>query len=329
MTWRDRRFSKPFYMHQLSEGILRFLWLVAILQSPGLPAVTMIDEPEVSLHPELLALLAELLREASTRTQLIVATHSDRLVRFLDPKEVVAMDINEDGTARATWADTLDLGRGLEHGPHGGAIVKIALIVEGRTEKVFLPHLRAFLQSRLPGKMPKLDPVLYNGRIPTRDKLRRQVETLLDTGKEPADAVIALTDVYTGSQPPDFADAADAKAKMRGWVGANEKFYPHAAQYDFEAWLLPYWERIQQLAKSNRACPGQNPERVNHIKPPAHLLREVFSKGDRGQAYVKTRDADRILRGQDLLVAARACAELKAFLNTIMTLCGGNNATIP
>ena len=37
------------------EGMLRFLWLVTLLQSPGLTAVTQIDEPEVSLHPELLA----------------------------------------------------------------------------------------------------------------------------------------------------------------------------------------------------------------------------------------------------------------------------------
>ena len=109
MTWRDKRFSKPFYMHQLSEGVLRFLWLVTLLQSPGLPAVTLIDEPEVSLHPELLGLLADLLREASMRTQLIVATHADRLVRFLEPKEVVAMDLKEDGTTGAAWADTLDL----------------------------------------------------------------------------------------------------------------------------------------------------------------------------------------------------------------------------
>jgi hypothetical protein len=201
--------------------------------------------------------------------------------------------------------------------------MKIALIMEGMTEKAFLPHLRTFLQTRLPGKMPKLDPVIYNGRIPTGEKLRRQVETLLGVGREPADAVIALTDVYTGSRPPDFVDAADAKAKMRRWVGENERFYPHAAQHDFEAWLLPYWERIQQLARSNRACPGSNPERVNHVNPPARHLQEVFSKAGRGQAYVKTRDADRILRDQDLLVAANACSELKALLNTILSLCGG------
>ena len=109
LTWKDRNIRRPFYAHQLSEGTLRFLWLVSLLFSPGLPTVTMIDEPEVSLHPELLSLLADLLREASRRSQIIVTTHSDRLVRFLKPEEVVVMDLDEDGNAQATWADTLNL----------------------------------------------------------------------------------------------------------------------------------------------------------------------------------------------------------------------------
>jgi predicted ATPase len=114
MTWRDHHFPGGFYTHQLSEGALRFLWLTTLLQSPGLTAVTLIDEPEVSLHPELLSLFAELLREASQRSQIIVATHSDRLVRFLRAEEVVVMDIGEDGLASTTWADKLDLERWLE-----------------------------------------------------------------------------------------------------------------------------------------------------------------------------------------------------------------------
>jgi predicted ATPase len=109
MAWKDRHFSRPMYAHQLSEGTLRFLWLVTLLQSPQLPAVTMIDEPEVSLHPDMLRMLAGLLREASDRTQLIVATHSDRFVRFLQPSELIAMDISDEGNATMTWADSLDL----------------------------------------------------------------------------------------------------------------------------------------------------------------------------------------------------------------------------
>jgi predicted ATPase len=109
MAWKESNFTAPLYMHQLSEGTLRFLWLATLLQSPGLTAVTLIDEPEVSLHPELLKLLADLLREASTRTQLLVATHADRLIRFLEPSEVVTLDVAEDGTTQAIWADQLDL----------------------------------------------------------------------------------------------------------------------------------------------------------------------------------------------------------------------------
>jgi predicted ATPase len=109
LTWKEQQFREPIYAHQLSEGTLRFLWLISLLQSSNLSTVTMIDEPEVSLHPELLSLLADLLREASKRTQLVVATHSDRLIRFLEPKEVMVMDVMEDGCAAATWADTMDL----------------------------------------------------------------------------------------------------------------------------------------------------------------------------------------------------------------------------
>ena len=114
LAWREKGFSRPLYMHQLSEGTLRFLWLATLLQSPGLTALTLLDEPEVSLHPELLGLLADLLREASRRTQIVVATHSDRLVRFLEPGEIVTIDAADDGTAQLRWADELDLEDWLE-----------------------------------------------------------------------------------------------------------------------------------------------------------------------------------------------------------------------
>ncbi len=109
MAWKDRQYRQPIYPHQLSEGTHRFLWLVTLLQSPGLPTVTLIDEPEVSLHPEMLRLLAELMREASSRTQLIVATHSDRFVRFLDPTELLVCDLDEAGGMVVTRASTRDL----------------------------------------------------------------------------------------------------------------------------------------------------------------------------------------------------------------------------
>ncbi len=198
--------------------------------------------------------------------------------------------------------------------------VRIAIIVEGATERAFIPKLREFLKAQLAERaMPKLDIFHCDGRIPTGDKLRRDVENLL-SGKNAADAVIALTDVYTGTR--EFTNAQDAKDKMRGWVGNEQRFYPHVALHDFEAWLLPFWDDIQNLAGSNRAVPGVHPEQVNHDQPPAHRLQEVFRTGSKGKAYVKSRDAARILRDRDLAVAAKACPELKEFLNTILVLCG-------
>ncbi|TRZ91909.1 MAG: DUF4276 family protein [Rhodocyclaceae bacterium] len=198
--------------------------------------------------------------------------------------------------------------------------VRIAILVEGATEQAFIPKLREFLQARLAsGTMPKLDIVPCDGRVPTGEKLRRIVANLL-SGKNAADAVIALTDVYTGTR--EFSNAQDAKEKMRGWVGDEPRFSPHVALHDFEAWLLPFWSDIQSLAGSARAIPGAHPEQVNHDKPPAHRLQEVFRTGSKGKAYVKPRDAARILRDNDLAVAAESCPELKAFLNTILLRCG-------
>lgn len=197
--------------------------------------------------------------------------------------------------------------------------MKISILIEGATERAFIPAVREFLKPRAVNNMPRLDPVPYDGRIPKDEKLRNQVRNLLQ-GRNAADAVIALTDVYTGTT--DFRDAADAKAKMRAWVPGETRFYPHAALYDFEAWLLPYWTDIQRFSGSNRNSPSIHPENVNHNKPPAYVLEEVFRTGSKKQKYIKTVHSVRILKGKDLGVSAAVCPELRAFLNTILGLIG-------
>jgi hypothetical protein len=198
--------------------------------------------------------------------------------------------------------------------------MRIALLIEGKTEKAFLPHLRRFLEGYLEFTMPKLDPVPYHGRIPTGDILKREVERLLSDGMRSADAVIALTDVYTGTN--EFADAEDAIRKMRAWTGNQPKFHPHVAQYDFEAWLLPFWEDIKKLAGSHRTAPGPHPELINHMHPPSFHLQEAFRTGSNKRGYIKLRDANRILKGKDLSLVICACPQFKAFVNTIIRLCG-------
>ena len=210
----------------------------------------------------------------------------------------------------------------MAYGEDWRAGVKITLIVEGSTERAFLPYLRNYLRPRLPGPMPVLDAHPYNGRIPTGDNLKRDVALLL-SGKNASDHVIALTDVYTGSNPPAFLNAADAKSKMRQWVGDEPRFHPHAAQFEFEAWLIPYWNRIQAIAGHNQAAPSGNPEQINHNNPPSNRIKTVFLNGSRGKRYKKTIDPGRILKDMDLSIAADRCPELKALLNSILDICGG------
>jgi len=68
---------------ELSDGTLRYLLLVAALLSPRPPTLMILNEPETSLHPDLLPALARLIAKASTHTQIIVVSHAAALVSAL------------------------------------------------------------------------------------------------------------------------------------------------------------------------------------------------------------------------------------------------------
>ena len=75
--------KQPIPATRLSDGTIRFMAILAQLLSPTPPPLICMEEPELGLHPDAIALLASLLQEASARTQLIVTTHSDALVSAL------------------------------------------------------------------------------------------------------------------------------------------------------------------------------------------------------------------------------------------------------
>jgi len=102
-------FGSPVPATRLSDGTIRFVALLASLLTPSPPPLICIDEPELGLHPDAVSLLADLLIEASERTQLIVATHSDALVSALtnQPECVVACE----RTGAATTLRRLDPGK--------------------------------------------------------------------------------------------------------------------------------------------------------------------------------------------------------------------------
>jgi predicted ATPase len=75
---------RPLAASELSDGTLRYILLAAALLSPRPPELMILNEPEASLHPDLLEPLARLLSRASERCQIIVVSHASRLVSALE-----------------------------------------------------------------------------------------------------------------------------------------------------------------------------------------------------------------------------------------------------
>ena len=100
---------------RLSDGTLRYLSLLSILCHPTPPPLICIEEPELGLHPDILPGLADLLRDASERCQLIVTTHSDTLVDALtDTPESVVVCEKEKGQTKMKRLDKAELSHWLD-----------------------------------------------------------------------------------------------------------------------------------------------------------------------------------------------------------------------
>jgi len=115
---------------RLSDGMLRWLAILCILLNPTPAPVTCVDEPELGLHPDILPALADLLRDASSRTQLVVTTHSSVLVdEFSSDPESICVTEKIDGSTvirrlqqqeLAVWLKDYSLGNLWTTGQIGG-----------------------------------------------------------------------------------------------------------------------------------------------------------------------------------------------------------------
>lgn len=114
---RQRGMLRPLRSAELSDGTLRFLLWAAALSSPQAPSLMVLNEPETSLHPELVRPLAGLIRAAAARTQVLVVTHSGALLEFLDTVPVADADGASDGAVEIElykeWGETRVAGQGL------------------------------------------------------------------------------------------------------------------------------------------------------------------------------------------------------------------------
>lgn len=121
----------PIPSQRISDGTLKFLCLAAVLLDPDPPPVVCIEEPETGLHPEALRVVANLIREASSRMQLLITTHSADLINELSstPDAVLVAEKNEHNATTFTrlnpdelepWLERYQLGELLQKGQIGG-----------------------------------------------------------------------------------------------------------------------------------------------------------------------------------------------------------------
>jgi predicted ATPase len=93
LSMRQHGLLRPLKSAELSDGTLRYLLLIAALLSPRPPDLMILNEPETSLHPDLLPPLARLIAQAAKRSQVVVVSHAGPLVSALaeipDARQIV------------------------------------------------------------------------------------------------------------------------------------------------------------------------------------------------------------------------------------------------
>ncbi len=130
LNWRDKGSDQVFGPHQLSDGTLRAVCLVALLMQPEkeLPELIIVDEPELGLHPYALDVVASLFQKASHHKQVLISTQSTSFLDNFDPEDVIVVDregkeskFSRPGAALLdAWLDEYTLGEAWEKNVIGG-----------------------------------------------------------------------------------------------------------------------------------------------------------------------------------------------------------------
>jgi predicted ATPase len=130
LNWRDKESGQIFGPHQLSDGTLRAMCLVALLLQPEseLPKLIIVDEPELGLHPYALNLVASLFMSVSHHSQVLISTQSSTFLDQFEPEDVIVVDREgkesvfrrPDLVALDAWVDEYSLGEVWEKNVIGG-----------------------------------------------------------------------------------------------------------------------------------------------------------------------------------------------------------------
>jgi predicted ATPase len=97
LNWRKVNADYLFGPHQISDGALRAMAIITLFLQPAddLPDVILLDEPELGLHPYALEIVAGLIRAASVKSQVIVATQSPAFLEHFEADEIIVAESAE------------------------------------------------------------------------------------------------------------------------------------------------------------------------------------------------------------------------------------------
>jgi len=98
LRWKDKSATDyVFNSYQFSDGSIRFIALAALLLQPAktMPNVIIIDEPELGLHPYAISQLAEMIKDASLHSQVIVATQNKDLIDYFNVDDISVVEMDE------------------------------------------------------------------------------------------------------------------------------------------------------------------------------------------------------------------------------------------
>lgn len=113
ISWLQKGSDFPMQPYHLSDGSIRFICLATALLQPNPPSTIIIDEPELGLHPAAIDVLAELIQQASQRTQVIVATQSPALIDQFAIEDIVVVN-RKDGASTFERLNEEDFSQWLE-----------------------------------------------------------------------------------------------------------------------------------------------------------------------------------------------------------------------
>ena len=114
LEWRhvgtDAYFDTTFDATSLSDGTLRFMAMATLLLQPAelLPSMILLDEPELGLHPFAVTMFCSLVKSASVKAQVIMATQSTLVLDHFEPEDVIVAE-RRDGASTFTRLATKDL----------------------------------------------------------------------------------------------------------------------------------------------------------------------------------------------------------------------------